>query len=111
MPNNKPEVKVAFSHNSGESFEHPIRIDQDKPIGRIDLEMLEDGSVFVLWMERAVIMGARVGEHGIEWSVPISASSEARSSGFPQVTRSGKLLVLAWTDDQQKSIKTAAIKL
>jgi hypothetical protein len=110
-PNNKPEVKVAFSHNSGESFEHPIRIDQDKPIGRIDLEMLEDGSVFVLWMERAVIMGARVGEHGIEWSVPISASSEARSSGFPQVTRSGKLLVLAWTDDQQKSIKTAAIKL
>ncbi len=111
MPDNKPEVKVAFSNNAGESFGQPIRIDQSKPIGRIDLELLEDGSVFVLWMERALIMGARISERGIEWSMPISTSSEARSSGFPQVTRTGDQLVFAWTDDQQKNIRTATIKL
>jgi len=110
MPDNKPEVKVAFSNNAGESFGRPIRIDQNKPIGRIDLELLDDGSVFVLWMERATIMGARVSEHGIEWTMTISTSSEARSSGFPQVTKNGDHLVLAWTDDQQKNIKTSIIK-
>lgn len=111
MPNNEPQVKVTFSDDGGESFLDPVRIDQGKAIGRIDLEMLDDGSVFALWMEGSNIMGANVTEDGVRWKMLISASSEARSSGFPQVTKSGHRLIVAWTDNQQKSIRTAIINL
>jgi hypothetical protein len=41
----------------------------------------------------------------------IASSSDARSSGFPQMTKSGDKLILAWTDDKEKNIKTAQVSL
>jgi len=111
MPNNDPQVKVAFSDDDGESFGKPVRVDNGKPIGRVDVEWLDNETVFVMWMENATIMGARVNAGGVEWTIKISASSEARSSGFPQVTQHKNQLILAWTDDQIKQVKTAIIKL
>lgn len=112
MPHQEAQVKVVFSDNHGETFGKPVRVDQGKPIGRVDLEWLDDDAVFVLWMEGPSIMGAKVEPAGLIWSMKIGESSEARSSGFPQVTRTNNdQLILAWTDDQQKIIKTARIKL
>lgn len=112
MPNQEAQVKVIFSDNAGETFGKPIRVDQGKPIGRVDIEWLDDDAVFVLWMEGPSIMGARVEAGGVMWSMTIGESSEARSSGFPQVTKTDNdQLILAWTDNQQKTIKTARIKL
>ena len=112
MPNKDAQVKVAFSDDAGESFSMPIRVDKGKPIGRVDLEWLDDDAVFVLWMENASLMGARVERDGVVWSIILGSSSEARSSGFPQVTlMNNNQLLLAWTDDQLKQIKTAIINL
>jgi hypothetical protein len=112
MPNQEAQVKVVFSDDAAETFSKPIRVDKGKPIGRVDLEWLDDDAVFVLWIENSSIIGARVERDGVVWSTTLSSSSEARSSGFPQVTRVSKnQLVLAWTDDQTKQVKTAIINL
>jgi hypothetical protein len=111
MPDDKPQVKVVFSHNDGESFSKPVRVDSGNPIGRVDLEWLDKETAFVMWMENSTIMGARVEPTGVVWTINISATSEARSSGFPQVTRYKSQLILAWTDDQIKQVKTAIINL
>lgn len=41
----------------------------------------------------------------------ISFESEARSSGFPQMTKSGGKLIFAWTDDEDKVVKVASLQL
>jgi len=46
-----------------------------------------------------------------EKAIVLAETSEARSSGFPQMTRSGNRLIFAWTDDKAKRIKTAGITL
>jgi len=43
MPKGKAEVKVAFSEDSGSTFQRPIQIDNGNPLGRIALELLVDG--------------------------------------------------------------------
>jgi hypothetical protein len=112
MPNQEAQVKVVFSDDAAETVSKPIRVDKGKPIGRVDLEWLDDDAVFGLWIENSSIIGARVERDGVVWSTTLSSSSEARSSGFPQVTRVSKnQLVLAWTDDQTKQVKTAIINL
>jgi len=41
----------------------------------------------------------------------VAASAESRSSGFPQMTKSGNNLFFAWTDDKSKTIKIASFPL
>ncbi len=66
----------------------------------------------VSWMEGAVIKAARINKDGTkDSSIIIASSSEARSSGFPQMTKSGNNLVFAWSDDKEKTIKVAKLAL
>jgi len=105
------QVNVIFSEDGGETFDHPVRVDEGKAIGRVDIVMLDDESVYVIWMEGMEIKGARVTKDGKQASTTIASSSEARSSGFPQLTRSGNKLIFAWTDDKEKNIKTAIVPI
>jgi BNR repeat-like domain len=109
MPGEKSEVKVIFSKDGGESFGQPIQIDEGKAIGRVDLVLLDDKSVVVSWMEGSVIKAARVAPDGTKGaSFIVAPSSEARSSGFPQMTQSGTELIFAWTNSQNKTIDVAS---
>lgn len=110
-PDDNSQVKVIFSEDGGETFGEPIQVDEGESIGRVDVVILEDGSSFVTWMEGTIIKGTRIvnGEKGP--TITIASSSEARSSGFPQLTASGNTLIFAWTDDKEKNVKTAFIKL
>lgn len=106
------EVKVVFSGNGGETFGKPIKIDEGKPIGRVDIVMLDSESAMLSWMEGADIKAVKVYANGRkEKSIMIASSSEKRSSGFPQMTRMKDKIVFAWTDNKEKTIKTAWIKL
>jgi len=104
------QVNVVFSNDGGATFGKSIRVDEGSPIGRVDIVMLEDSRAVVSWMEGIEIKVAKVSSDGTkEPSITIGASSDSRSSGFPQMTRSGTKLILAWTDDKEKSIKLASI--
>lgn len=106
------QVNVVFSENGGETFENPIRIDDGKAIGRVDIVLLDGVKAVVSWMEGSTIKARiihRSGEKDLPWEV--ATSSGARSSGFPQMTKAGDQLVFAWTDDQEKTIKVSTLNL
>ena len=61
-------------------------------------------------MEGASIKAVKVHADGTkEASVMVASSSDKRSAGFPQMTRSGNKLFFAWTDDKEKSIKVSSL--
>lgn len=112
MKDKNAEVKVIFSSDGGANFQQPVKIDEGKAIGRVDLVMLDEHSVMVSWMEGSTIKAMKVHNDGTkEPPVVIAESSDARSSGFPQMTKAGNKLLFAWTDSKAKSIKLAAMQL
>ena len=100
---NQGKVLVAFSSTSGKSFRAPIRIDGGKPVGRVDLILLDDGSALVTWLETGGDSGrvmARRVESGGKPGPPmtVAESSVARSSGFPRMARVGDEVFFSWTE-------------
>lgn len=111
-PDKKGQVYIIFSHDGGASFGSPVRVDEGEGIGRVDVIMLDDKTAMVSWMEGAVIKAVRVNANGKkEPSILIASSSESRSSGFPQMTKSGNSVFFAWTDDKVKKIRVASLDL
>ena len=103
---------MIFSNDGGASFKEPVSIDEGKPIGRVDLLMLDEKAAMVSWMEGKDIKAVRVNADGTKGqSILIGTSSEARSSGFPQMTRAGDKLLFAWSDAATKTIKVVSISL
>lgn len=98
-------VRVAFSSDAGTSFGPPVRVDEGRPAGRVDVVMAPDGSAVVSWLEvregGAEILLRRVTpDGGAGPPVTAAASSAARSAGFPRMALAGDRLVLAWTDPE-----------
>ncbi len=105
-------VNVIFSTDGGANFGKAIRIDEGAAIGRVDIAMIDEKSAMVSWMEGTMIKVAKVHSDGtIEPSITIATSSESRSSGFPQMTKSRNQLIFAWTDDNEKNIKVSTIPI
>ena len=74
--------------------------------------LLNEKTAMCTWMEGPSIKAARVHSDGTkENSITIAASSESRSSGFPQMTRAGNKILFAWVDNKEKTIKLATIEL
>lgn len=101
-PEGRPAVYVAFSADAGETFGPPIRIDDGDPLGRVDVELLGDGSALVSWLERtpaaAEVRARRARSDGdVGDSRLISVTSESRASGFPRMARAGDEVIFAWT--------------
>lgn len=112
LAENKSRVNVAFSRDGGKSFDVPVQVDEGKAIGRVDVVMLDDQSVMASWMEGTAIKVVQVDADGKRGQpITIATSSEARSSGFPQMTKSGNELLFAWTDDKEKLVKVASLSL
>lgn len=109
-PDKKSAVHVAFSSDAGVSFAKPVRIDESKSIGRVDVSMLDDSTAMVSWMEGSQIKAVKVNANGSKQSpITIASSSESRSSGFPQMTKAGNRLIFAWTDDKEKRVRVASL--
>jgi hypothetical protein len=95
-------VKLAFSHDAGETFGQPVAVDDGNPAGRVDVLLLDDGGVMVSWLEKLPEGGAvrvrRVRPDGkLDEAITVAPSGTARSNGFPQMARAGGELVFAWT--------------
>jgi hypothetical protein len=110
MPENKAQVKIIFSDDGGATFKAPIQVDEGKPIGRVDVVMLNEKMAMISWMEGSTIKALKVNSDGTKGKpIIIATSSNSRSSGFPQMTKTGNSLIFAWTDSKSKMIKLASI--
>jgi len=111
-PEGNASVNVIFSTDGGATFGEPVKINEGKAIGRVDVVMLDTDHAMVSWMEGADIKAVKVNRDGTKQSsITIASSSDARSSGFPQMTKARNKLIFAWTDDKEKNIKTASVSL
>ena len=90
----------AFSSDGGRTFGRPIRLDSAGTLGRVDVEMLADGSAAAAYIDltgsRAELRVRRVTTGGL-LSAPITIATLAnnRSSGYPRMAVSGDELVFA----------------
>lgn len=109
-PDKNAQVNVAFSPDGGATFSDPVEVNEDKTIGRVDVEWLNEKAAMVSWMEGAVIKAARVYNDGKkDSSFVVASTSESRSSGFPQMAKAGNRMIFAWTDDKNKTIRVASL--
>lgn len=97
-------VYLARSADAGLNFGEPIRIDEGNPVGRVDVELDDQGGTIVSWMEfaseqQADVRVRRVGPDGVlAESRVVARTSGARASGFPRMTARGDDLLFAWTE-------------
>ena len=117
MADEQPQVKVAFSNNSGANFLPPMRVDEGDPLGRVDIILLARSEAIVSWLEqiedKAVIKIAKVNQQGkVGESITAIASNAARQSGFPVMAKRDKDIILAWTDvDSLARVQTAIVNI
>jgi hypothetical protein len=110
-------VYAAFSSNAGESFGPPIRIDDDGAVGRVDVQLLADGSAAVTWIEfaneRSEFRIRRAEPNGSRSaSLAVSGIASGRSSGYPRMARRGGELLFAWTETGEKpQVRTTVAQL
>lgn len=98
----RPAVHVAFSDDGGATFGDPIRVDEGLPVGRVDLEHIDAGTVLVTWLEASggeSRVLARTVRSGVVPGVPVTVAetSGERSSGFARMASTGDEFVVVYT--------------
>ncbi len=119
VKNDQGQSYAAFSNDAGRSWGTPIRLDDRGSLGRVDVEMLEDGSAVALWIEfadqRSQIKLRRIDPSGARSpAITVAALADARASGYPRVALHDNELVFAWTESSgegAQSVKMAAAQL
>lgn len=114
--NDKPEVKVIFSEDGGANFLPPIVVDENDPLGRVDIELIDNDNAIVSWIavenEKSYLKAMKVHKSGSKSSpITITEIDSSRKSGFPQMERSGRKMYFAWTliEAEKSSIRTAYV--
>lgn len=116
-PGNQPRVRFARSADGGATFSAPLDIELHGAAGRVDVELLDGGDSVVSWLVESgngqgELRLQRIGRDGRAGPVRVVAPlSTARRSGFPQMTRHGDGLLLAWTDASGEAtvVRTALV--
>lgn len=109
-------VLAAFSSDGGATFGAPVRVDEGQAMGRVDVELMDDGRALVVWLERvdgaAEIRARYVDGQGAGPSTAITSTAAERASGFPRMVRSGDRVFFAWTEAGENSrVRTATARV
>ena len=116
-PNDEGRALLAFSDDGGQHFGEPIRVDDAGSLGRVDVELLPDGSAVAAWMELANDQAAfkfrRIEQNGQRSAaVTVADMGANRNSGHPRMVLRGGELVFAWTGtDDSLRVQTATARI
>jgi hypothetical protein len=116
VKNDVGQAYAAFSSDAGRTWSAPQRLDDAGSLGRVDIEMLDDGTAVASWVEyaegRTDFRLRRIARDGMK-SGPINIApvSGGRASGFPRMVRQGDQLVFAWSDSASENDSTGALKV
>jgi hypothetical protein len=117
--NDQGQAFAAFSQDAGKTFASPIRVDDAGTLGRVDMELLPDGSALATWIEfadqRAQFRARRIERNGTRSApVTIAGLTGSRASGYPRAAVANGEVVFAWTESADGGglqVRTAAAKL
>ena len=108
---------VAFSQDAARTFGNPIRLDESGALGRVDVELMPDGSAVASWIEfadqRAQLRVRRVTPAGARSdAVTVSSIADSRASGYPRLASNGDEIIFAWTESTGAGtrVKTAVAR-
>ena len=97
-------LKIAFSENITNGFNDPIIINANDPIGRVDIEMINETSSLISYMdyigEKAYLKVQKVNSlTGNNKFIIIEEISNTRASGFPKINIiDDAKTIITWTD-------------
>jgi hypothetical protein len=101
VKNDQGQAYAAFSNDAGHTWGAPIRLDDAGSTGRVDIELLEDGSAVATWLEfveqRTELRTRRVFPSGLKSAPSLVAMTDEFQSGHPRLARYGDELIYAWT--------------
>jgi hypothetical protein len=106
---------VAFSRDAGRRFGEPIRLDDTASLGRVDVELLPDGSALTTWIEvadgRSQFRARRVEANGTR-SAAVTVAGLNGSRTAPRLARAGDELIFTWTETKgdTSQVRTAAAR-
>jgi hypothetical protein len=106
---------VAFSRDAGRRFGEPIRLDDAASLGRMDVELLPDGSALATWIEvadgRSQFRARRVEANGTR-SAAVTVAGLNGSRTAPRLARAGDELIFTWTETNgdTSQVRTAAAR-
>lgn len=116
-----PRVALAFSRTGGESFEPPVVLDSDAPLGRVAVVLDADGTALVSWLTQpgqsdavAELRLQRVARDGRKSpSLTLASTAAGRSSGFPRLALENGSLFVAWSEvaDDKTAARLRAAEL
>jgi hypothetical protein len=100
---NDGHAYAAFSQDAGRTWGDPIGLDDQTSLGRVDIELLDDGTAIATWVEfaseRAQLRARQVTASGERSAAAtIAGADERRLRGYPRLARNGNTLVFAWTE-------------
>ena len=106
--NDRPRAYVAFSDDAGATFGAPVAVDDGKPLGRVDVVLLDDATAVVTWLEQtpagAELRARRIARGGQAGpSLKVADSSAAPAAGFARAAVSGSDVYVAWTEQSASS--------
>lgn len=115
--NDDPQVKVAWSRDSGRTFSAPIIVASEAARGHVGAELLPDGDLVVSWQRSignggAELVLSRVARSGgISAPYVLAESADLFAFSVPQLARSGDQLIVAWTNsvDDVYSVASASV--
>jgi hypothetical protein len=117
IKNEKGQAYAAFSQDAGRSFSAPVRLDDAESLGRVDIELLPDGSALAAYIdasgEKPQLRIRRVAADATRSQpVSVAAIESTRTSGYPRIAIHGAEVVAAWIErDGTPRVKTAAASL
>ena len=103
--NDQGRAYLAFSHDTGRTFGAPVRVDDASSLGRLGVQLLDDGSAAVMWIEKtsqSSQLRARVISPAGVRSAPVTVAN-TEGSRYPRVVRYRDELLFAWTDTDNGS--------
>jgi hypothetical protein len=94
---------AAFSPDAGRSWGEPVRLDEQTSTGRVDIEMLDDGSAVATWVEFAnqhqTLKARKVAATGApSAAVAIQPAGSGSVAGYPRMVKQGDELLFGWTE-------------
>ena len=115
--NDSARVLCSFSNDFGKTFEKPFSVDTGKPLGRVDIEFVNESIAIVSWLEfvgdTTRVAVRTINELGtISQPATVAQSSSSRLSGFPRMTKTKEGILIAWTElSTPPTVKTALISV
>jgi hypothetical protein len=101
-----PQIKVAFSTNSGHDFAKAVRVDASSPVGRADVQLVDEDSAVVSWVERSSDGESSVCVRRVSFSGRMGdvrragRAAKGRSAGFPKIRLVRGRLLVVWKGDR-----------